>query len=267
MTIKISIVIPTYNQAKYLSTCLDSGWFQDYPDIEIVVINDGSSDNTCEVLARYEKTVASGLVSYVSNYNEQTGQIERCEHRRYPQDGRELRIIHHPSNKGLGEALNTGFRAATGDYCTFIASDDLLLPSAMTDLAALLGQGYDFAYADMHIVDDAGRILRRFSLPDYSFENAFCRWYLCGVCKLYRRELHNQVGYYDEELKPQDHDMYLRFAMHGARFVHVPKVLANVRIHDSERQVDNHTPANWNRLYKESADLVMTARRHLAETP
>ena len=78
----------------------------------------------------------------------------------------------------MGATLNTGFSAATGEYCTFIASDDILLPSAMTELALVLDQGYDFAYADMHIVDDAGRILRRFSLPDYSFNNAFCRWYI-----------------------------------------------------------------------------------------
>jgi hypothetical protein len=57
--------------------------------------------------------------------------------------------------------------------------------------------------------------------------------------------------------------MYLRFAMNGARFVHIPKVLANVRLHDDQRQVDNHLPANWAQLYKESAALVCKARRHL----
>ena len=47
------------------------------------------------------------------------------------------------------------------------------------------------------------------------------------LCKLYKRELHDRVGYYDEQIKPQDHDMFLRFAMNGAKFVHIPKVLAN----------------------------------------
>jgi hypothetical protein len=150
------------------------------------------------------------------------------------------------------------------NYCTFIASDDILLPSAMADLATVLEkEDADFAYADMHIVDDDGRILRRFSLPEYTFENAFCHWYLCGVCKLYRRDLHDRFGYYDEKIKPQDHEMFLRFAMNGARFAHLPKVLANVRIHDGEREVHNHSPANWNRLYEESADLVRKARRWL----
>lgn len=264
---KISIVIATYNQAGYLPVCLDSVWFQDWPEIEIIVVNDGSSDETEMVLDAYLEAVLSNRVSYAGNYREETATVERYEHLRYPSKGRDFRIIHHPGNRGLGAALNTGFKAACGTYCTFIASDDMLLPTALSDLArAMEKSNADFAYADLHIVDDDGRILRRFLLPDYSFKNAFCHWYMCGVCKLYRRTLHDRVGYYDEKIKPQDHDMYLRFAMSGARFVHVPKVLANVRIHDSDRQVDNHTPANWNKLYEESAALVVKARRYLAES-
>jgi glycosyltransferase involved in cell wall biosynthesis len=259
----VSVVVPTYNQSRYLPICLDSIMFQDYPDLEIIVVDDASTDNTRESLHGYEKTVSAERVSYACNYSEASGKVERCRHRRYPFEGRELKIIHHDENKGLGVALNTGFHVATGAYCTFIASDDMLLPSAMSDLATALDTNQaDFAYADMHIVDDAGRILRRFSLPDYTFEAAFCHWYLCGVCKLYRRELHDRVGFYNEQVKPQDHEMYLRFAMHGARFVHLPKVLANVRIHDGQRQVDNHLPVNWGKLYEESASLVRKARRH-----
>lgn len=262
----ISVIVPVYNQSRYLSICLDSIWFQDYPAIEIIVVNDGSTDSTSDTLKAYEEALLSSRVSYACHYDEAADQVERYECFRYPPEGRQLRVIHHPDNKGLGAALNTGFKAASGEYCTFIASDDMLLPSAMTDLVTVLEENNaDFAYADMHIVDDAGRILRRFSLPDYSFENAFCRWYLCGVCKLYRRGLHDRTGYYNEEIMPQDHDMYLRFAMNGARFIHIPKVLANVRIHDGDRQVGNHLPANWNTLYRESAELVLKARQFLRE--
>jgi hypothetical protein len=112
----------------------------------------------------------------------------------------------------------------------------------VSDLSRALAEtGADFAYADMHVVDDAGRILRRFALPDYTFEAAFCRWYLCGICKLYKRELHDRFGGYDPDWVSQDHELYLRFAMGGARFTHVAKVLAHVRIHESDRKRDNHT--------------------------
>lgn len=259
----ISIIVPTYNQARYLPTCLDTIMFQEYPEIEIIVVNDGSTDNTAQVIEQYRKTLAVEKTSYACHYHENTGVVERHSHLRYRSDGRHLCVISRDKNRGLGNALNAGVRAATGTYCSFIASDDMLLPGMVSELAVLLDQGFDFAYADMHIVNDAGRILRRFSLPDYTFEDAFCHWYLCGVCKLYRRDLHDRVGFYDEKVKPQDHEMYLRFAMNGARFVHLPIVLANVRIHDDQRQVDNHLQANWSKLYEESASLVRIARRHL----
>ncbi len=257
----ISVIIPTYNQANYLPICLDSVWFQDYPNVEIIVINDGSTDETGAVLAAYREAVAQEMTSYAANYNATTGEVERVWHKRYPEQGRTLICLDNPRNLGLSETLNRGFRAATGALSTFIASDDMLLPSMLTELSrALQENDADFGYADMHIVDDAGRILRRFNLPDYSFEACFCRWYLCGVCKLYRRELHEKAGWYDPTIAPQDHDMFLRFARHGARFVHVPRVLANVRIHDKDRQVINHAPEQWSRLYRESAKLVQQAR-------
>ena len=262
---KVSIVVPTYNQARYLPICLDSVWFQDYPDIEIVVVNDGSPDDTRQVLDAYVRAVETEEASFASRYNEATGHVERTTHLRYPPAGRSLVLLEHPANRGLSAALNTGFAACTGELCTFIASDDMLLPGMAGALAAALDEsGADFAYADMHVVDDAGRILRRFALPDYTFENAFCHWYLCGICKLYKRELHEKHGWYREDVNPQDHEMFLRFAMAGARFVHVPRVLANVRIHGPERQVANHDAREWSRLFVQSKELVALARRHAA---
>lgn len=262
----ISVIIPTYNQARYLPMCLDSVWFQDYPDVEIIVVNDGSTDETETVLADYKHAVASGMASYAANLNEANSEVERVWHKRYPEEGRVLTCMTNEQNIGLSNTLNQGFQAAKGELCTFIASDDMLLPSMLSDLHQTLeDNNADFAYADMHIVDDTGRILRRFSLPDYSFEASFCSWYLCGICKLYKRKLHDISGWYDPNIAPQDHDMYLRFAMDGAKFVHVPKVLANARIHDKDRQVANHAPDQWTRLFQESSLLVKKARHFNAK--
>lgn len=259
---RISVIVPTYNQAKYLPICLDSVWFQDYPEVEIIVVNDGSTDETEAALATYKGAVENETTSYAANLNEHTDEVERVWHRRYPEQGRSLICFSNERNIGLSNTLNRGFQAASGELCTFIASDDVLLPSMLTEMhRALKDNDADFAYADMHIVDDAGRILRRFSLPDYSFNACFCSWYLCGICKLYKRNLHDVSGFYNSEIAPQDHDMYLRFAMNGAKFIHVPKVLANVRFHDKDRQVENHAPDQWSRLFRESSELVRRARK------
>ncbi len=262
---KVSVVVATYNQARYLPVCLDSIWFQDYPDIEIVVVDDASPDDTAAVLDAYRTAVAGEQTSFAAAYDEAADVVRRTWHPRYPAAGRELVVLRHERNQGLSHALNTGLRAATGRLCTFIASDDMLLPAMVGELAGALAAGdADFAYADMHIVDDAGRILRRFALPEYSFENAFCDWYFCGVCKLYKKALHDAFGYYSPEHVSQDHEMYLRFAMGGARFVHVPRVLANVRIHGSDRRVDNHSREGESRQFADSIALVRKARQFAA---
>lgn len=119
----------------------------------------------------------------------------------------------------------------------------------------------------MHIVDDAMHVLRHFKLPDYSFQACFGDWYLCGVCKLYERSLHERFGDYDEALLAHDHELFQRFAMGGATFTHVPRALMAVRDHPHDRQVDIHAPTNWNRLLEESKVLVGQARDYLKRNP
>jgi len=255
----VSLIVPTYNQAQYLRVCLDSIWFQDYPELEVIVVNDGSSDATAEALREFERALAEDTVSYASYYDAEKNVIERVYEPRYPQAGRTLRIIHHEKNKGLAPALNTGFSAATGEYCTYVPSDDALLPSMITEMVAELERGADFVYADMAIVDDAGHWVRRFALPDYSFQRCFKDWYLCGVAKLYKTGLHKRFGLYDESLLAHDHELFQRFAEGGAVMAHIPRVLMYVRDH-AKREVDIHAPTSWNRLLEESKVLVARAR-------
>ncbi len=261
-TKKVSIVVPTYNQAQYFPICLDTIWQQDYESIEIILVNDGSTDHTFEAIDNYIQGIGKDEVSFASHYNERDDVVERTYYPRYTDRGRHLRIIHHEKNKGLGATLNTGFKACTGEYCTFIASDDYFYPTMVSDsVRALESEDADFVYADMNIVDDAGRIIRKFNLPDYSFENCFCNWYLCGICKLYKKELHDELGYYREDLFAHDAELFLRFAMNGKKLVHINKVLAVSRYHGEDRQVNNHTPQNWSRLFEETKELVRDARQ------
>jgi len=263
----VSVVVPAYNQAKYLAACLDSLWFQDHPSMEIVVVDDGSSDGTAEVLAEYMRRVESDEASFASLYDPSRDALERVVHPRYPKTGRSLKIITHASNQGLAVTLNDGFRAATGEAVTYVPCDDWCMPNMFSELVrALKDTPADFAYADMLVVDDRFRVVRRFDLPDYSFKRSFSDWYLCGDAKLYRRNLHERFGWYDEALLAHDHDLFQRFALGGARFVHVPKALFAKRDHAGGREVDIHAPENWRRLIGESKKLVLKARDHLEKT-
>ena len=256
---RISVVVPTYNQAEYLWACLDSIWFQDYPDIEIIVVADPSPDDTAEVLAAFRRAVENDRVSHAARL-EDDGTVSRAEYPRYRAGGRTLVIRENPERLGHTPSYNLGFTLATGEYCTYVASDDICHPQMLSELARPLDSGEaDFAYSDMFVVDDAMRVLREFRLPDYSFEACFCDWYLCGVSKLYKTSLHDRFGFYDEAFTANDHECYLRFALGGARFRHVAKVLYSVRSHD-RRDHDVHGEESWKKLLAESSELVHRAR-------
>jgi len=262
---KISIVVPSYNHSNYIEACLDSIYFQDYSNIEIIIVDDNSSDNSAKVISNWISRIENEETSFAARYNEENDEIERVHHKRYNRSGRTIVFEKNKENIGSTANYNKGFKLASGDYCTFVASDDIAHPNLFSSLAGPLNRDEaDFVYCDMFIIDDQQRVLREFKLPGYSFERSFCDWYLCGVATLYRRLLHEKYGYYDETSAADDHECYLRFAMNGARFMHIPKTMYSVRSHD-QRQVGLHTPNMFNTLLEESKRLVLKARNFLRD--
>ncbi|MBE0676722.1 MAG: glycosyltransferase [Bacteroidales bacterium] len=256
----ISVVIHSYNHGRYIEACLDSIYYQDYECIEMILVEDGSTDNSCEVIERWLKSLDSEMVSFGAYYNSETGLLERRRHKRYNREGRFIKFLNNKRNMGSTWTYNRGLRHATGKYCTFVAADDVCHPQLFSTLVRPLEEGVaDFVFADMFIIDDHGRILREFRLPDYDFKSCFCDWYLCGVATLYRMELHERFGWYDETALADDHECYLRFAMGGARFFHIPKTLYSVRSHDY-RKVDLHDNVRFSALIDFSKELTLKAR-------
>lgn len=254
----VSVVVPTYNQARYLPACLDRILLQDYPELEIVVVDGASTDDTSRVLEDYLRSVKDDSVSFASRWDGR--EVVRETHRRFPQN-RRIRVIRTDRDLGATQTYNVGMAEVRGDYATYVPGDDLIHPTMISELIAALERGADFAYADMWIVDDAGRVLREFRLPEYSFERCFGDWYLCGVAKLFRAELLRRVGLFDPAYRvSNDHDLFLRFALSGAKFVHVPRVLYSVRHHGRDRQTGQHTTDATRRMFEESVALVERAR-------
>jgi glycosyltransferase involved in cell wall biosynthesis len=261
---KISVIIPSYNHAKYIESCLDSIYFQNYPNIEMIIVDDHSNDNSQEVISKWIANTKTAEVSFASKYDFQNNIIQRHFSKRYHIPGRTIIFIKNIFNIGSTQNYNIGFKNASGDYCTFVASDDIVHPQLLSTLARPLDRDEaDFVYCDMFIVNDQMHILREFKLPDYSFERSFCDWYLCGVAKLYRRTLHLEHGYYDESALADDHECYLRFAMKGARFLHIAKTMYSIRSHH-ERSTGLHSKERFEALLEYSKILTIKARAWLA---
>jgi glycosyltransferase involved in cell wall biosynthesis len=261
----VSIAIPTYNHAQYLPICIDGAWFQDYSNIEIVVVNACSPDNTKQVLEEYQQTVDQEQVSFASVYNEETGKVERGYYDRYPKQGRTLKVIHLDEDPGLSETYNIAVRESTGEFVTTIVSDDIAHPNLVSRLLPELLRGADFAYGDILIVDDAGRVIRKFAFPDYDPKRVLADWYLMGSAKLWRKNLHDRAGWFSHDYPlTQDYEMFFRFAEIGAKFVHVPEVLYSARWHGPERKDGNHAPNRESKIHTESIKVALRARQWLA---
>lgn len=241
----VSIVVPTFNQGKFLPVALNSVIFQDYPNLEIIICNHGSTDDTSSVIEQFVKDINEEKANYLAYFNDKQGEdvFVRNFEKRYPQN-RTIRVIQNKENIGGTSSYNEGFKAASGTYCTYLVADDYLLPNAIREMVERLEQtNMDVAYSDMFVVDSTGRIVQYLKKPDYSFEACFADWFHLGVSRLYRRQLHQKAGYYDPSYKnANDYDMFLRFALSGANFVHIPKVLYCTREHNPD---DPAEPASW----------------------
>ena len=256
---KVSIVIPTYNEIEYLPTCFDHCYFQSYPNIEIIIVDGGSTDGTKEFLSQLENELQSKESNPVICMNEE-GEVVYKKCRSYYEDThanhpkREIKILSYQENIGRTPTYNAGLKEASGKYCTYIVGDDIAHPHMIEELvAAITKYKVDVVYSDFIIVNDEGRILRLVRKPDYGFEECLANWFHLGVARLYRAELHQTIGLIDESYQvANDYKFFLDAARAGATFKHVSKILYSVRFHGAETKLD------------ESIKLATEARDHLS---
>ena len=189
MTALVSVVIPCYKQAHFLTDAVQSVLEQDYLQKEIVVVNDGSPDNTAEVAAAFGSSIL---------YLEQ-------------------------ENRGLPGARNTGIRAAHGEYVAFLDSDDLLLPESLSIRAAFLAAHLDTALvcSDARFFDESGSLGLLSDRALRPSNPANFRWETVEYCALpstvmARRSSLDQVGLFDEEMRTggEDWPLWVRMSLY-----------------------------------------------------
>ena len=175
----ISIVLPTYNGAKYLRESIDSVLAQDHTHFELIIIDDCSTDNTKEIVKEYLDKDAR--ISYFRN----------------------------EKNLKLPASLNRGFSLAKGTYLSWMSDDNIYSPTALSSLLAQLQNhsDCDLVYSSYTFIDAAGVTLDTFR---YAPENLIFKC-VVGGCFLYSRRLMEKVGTYDpEKFKIEDFDFWMR---------------------------------------------------------
>lgn len=224
---RVSIIIPVFNGTDYLAAAIDSALAQDYPDTEVLVVNDGSSDDgATDRLAR----------SY----------------------GTRIRYLTKP-NGGVASALNAGLQAMTGEVFCWLSHDDIHLPHKTRRQVAeweRLGRPRAVLFTAYRLIDQAGKVIGQTGYdaallaakPRY----ALLRGCLNGCTMFIPRSIFDEVGGFDETLPTtQDYDLWNRM-MGRVEFIYMPEFLIESRQHPAQgsRRMDHREEARalWLRM-------------------
>jgi len=217
----VSIITPAYNRASLLDETIQSVLSQDYPKVEYIVLDDGSTDETLSVIKKYE--------------------------------GR-LRWETH-DNIGETRTVNKGFSLAQGELIGVVNSDDPLLPGAISTMVARMRAEPDLlvVYPDWQMIDAEGAVIQQIVTSDYSYVDML-RWFHCmpGPGALFRRAVVEQLGGRTPKYRyVADFEFWLRAGLLGP-FARVPQVLATFRTHPGSATTSQRGAA----MAEEYAQLV-----------
>ena len=183
---KVSVIIPTYNRLPLLKEAVESVLTQDFEDLELIVVDDGSTDGTGEEMERY-----SGRV----------------------------KLLQHSENKGVSAARNKGILHAKGKYLSFLDSDDLWVKGKLKILVAFLDDNpqYPLCYTDEIWIRKGKRVNPKLKHAKYSgwiFERCLPLCTISPSSVMIRKALFSKVGLFDEALPVcEDYDFWLRVSV------------------------------------------------------
>jgi glycosyltransferase involved in cell wall biosynthesis len=225
----VSIITPSYNQAQFLEETIRSVLAQDYPNLEYIIVDGGSTDGSLEIIQRY----ADRLAWWVSE-----------------------------PDRGQTDALNKGFARARGEVFAWLNSDDTYLPGAISQAVACLETHPQAAlvYGDADLVDEQGRVLGPFPARQTDLKHMLRgSVHIPQQASFFRGGLWPKVGPLDPSFYfAMDYDLWLRLAGYGI-FVYTPQRWANFRLHGGAK-----TTLSDDRCYPE---MVRAARRVTGHTP
>ncbi len=207
---KISIITPSYNQGKYLEQTILSILNQDYEDLEYIIIDGGSSDNSVEIIKRY----ANRLAYWISE-----------------------------KDSGQTEAINKGFKKATGKVVGWINSDDILMPDALKKIRVAFERrtSPDVIFGWTLRISEDNKILFNHFLPKpYLWLAKKGVFYFGQQSWFWKREMFDYLGFLDESCHAcMDIEFIMRQFIAKAKMEQVPHILAGFRQHELTKTSQN----------------------------
>ena len=196
----VSIVTPSYNQAPYLEQTIRSVLGQDYPHVEYIVVDGGSTDSSVDVIEKY----ADRLAYWISE-----------------------------KDSGQAEAINKGFARANGEIMAWLNSDDYYILNTISVVVRCFEQNPDvvMVYGDMLAVDGDGQTINVLKYKQLSLEDLLCFQILGQPSVFFRRSALEKAGLLDTTFHFMlDHHLWIRLAQQG-RILHIPQIWSAARYH------------------------------------
>jgi len=209
----VSIVIPVYNGSNYLQCAIDSALGQDYDNIEIIVVNDGSTDNTEEIIKSY---------------------------------GNKLKFF-SKENGGVATALNMAIRNSGGEYISWLSHDDYYLPNKISrqieELGNIQNREMIIPYCNArfnNLIDNTESYCvsnkKKIILSKYDSIKSIFLWHIHGCALLIPKNAFYRVSFFHTELKTtQDFDLFFRLVDAGYLFFYIPEILLIIRWHIQQK--------------------------------
>jgi GT2 family glycosyltransferase len=196
----VSVITPSYNQAPYLEQTVQSVLAQDYPHIEYIVVDGASTDNSFEIIKKYNDRLAYWISE---------------------------------KDSGQAEAINKGFARAKGEVLGWLNSDDYYLPNAISAAVKCFEHNPDvvMVYGDMLAVDGDGQTINVLKYKQLSLEDLLCFQIIGQPSVFFRRSALAKTGLLETSFHFMlDHHLWIRLAQQG-KILHVPQVWSAARYH------------------------------------
>jgi glycosyltransferase involved in cell wall biosynthesis len=222
----VSIVTPSYNQGRFLQRTIESVLNQSYPNIEYVVIDGGSTDESVDILRSY-----GDRFKWVSE-----------------------------KDRGQTHAINKGMARVSGEILAYLNSDDVLLPGAIERVVDFFRRHpkCDMVYGDADYIDENDRVTGRYNTAEYSYNRLLEDCMVCQPAAFWTRRIAEKIGPFDESLDfTMDYDYWLRIANASGEIYFIPEKLACSRLYP-----DTKTMSARSKIYKE---IFKTCLKHAGQ--
>lgn len=225
----VSVVIPCYNSVQYIGKCVESVLLQDYESIEVIVIDDGSTDGSLAALQEYKA----------------------------------IKVISQ-ANYGACVARNRGLKAARGKYIKFLDSDDFLEPGIIKRQVALAESLKEttIVYGDCYIVKGEKTLYKNTFISERHQTALLIIRDILIATPLHRKWMLEKVGGFDERFKNgQEWNLHVRLSSEGYIFHHQKEPVFSYRIHGAEYRISNNNEKEKEKLIYGVKKVEMTQER------